>query len=94
MDRVHEAADQAKKAASLTEERNTLLAEVDKLKRELTLKDETLAKTINSFKQDDAQSYLVGFEEAVEQATTLHPFLDFTELGPGKIVVDGQLRDD
>jgi len=78
----------------LGEERNTLLAEVDKLKMELTLKDKTFAKITNSFKQDVAQSYLVGFEAIVEQATTIHPSLDFTELGPGKIMVDGQLRDD
>jgi len=58
------------------------LAKVDKLKRELTLKDETFAIATNSFKQDDAQSYLVGFEAVVEQATTLHPSLDFTKLHP------------
>jgi len=66
----------------LAEERNTLLAEVDKLKRELTVKDETFAQTTDSFKKDVAQSYLVGFEAAVEQATTIHPSLDFTELSP------------
>jgi len=70
------------------------LAEVDKLKRELILEDKTFSKTTDSHKQDVGQSYLVGFEAVVEQATTLHPSLDFTELGPGKIVVDGQLRDD
>jgi len=60
------------------------LAEVGKLKRELTRKDEDLAKTTKSFKQDVVQSYLVGFKAAVEQASTLHPTLDFLEFNPGK----------
>jgi len=51
-------------------------------------------KATDSFKQDADQSYLVGFEEALEQTSTLHPTLDFSELSPGKIMVDGQLRDD
>jgi len=42
------------------------LAEVDKLKGELTHKDEDLAKETYSFKQDVAQSYLVGFEATLE----------------------------
>jgi len=53
----------------LAEERNKLLVEVDKLKGELTRKDEVLAKATKSFKQDVAQSYLVGFEAALEQAS-------------------------
>jgi len=50
----------------------------------LALKDEIFAKTTDSFKQYVAQSYLVGFEVVVEQATTLHPSLDFTELAQVK----------
>ena len=81
-EKYKEVADRAQEADRLAEERNTLLAEVDKLKRELTVKDETFAQTTDSFKKDVAQSYLVGFEAAVEQATTIHPSLDFTELSP------------
>jgi len=47
-----------------------------------------------SFKQDASQSYLIEFEAAIEQDSALHPNLDYSELGPGKTVVDGQLRDD
>jgi len=61
------------------------LAEVDKLKGELTCKDEDLTKATKSFKQDVAQSYLVGFEAALEQASTLHPTLDFSELARVKL---------
>jgi len=42
-EKTKEAADQAQKAASLAEERNKLLAKVDKLKGELICKDEDLA---------------------------------------------------
>jgi len=55
---------------------------------------EDLTKATKSFKQDVAQAYLVGFEAALEQAAAVHPTLDFSELGPGKIMVDGQLRED
>ncbi|KAK7373457.1 hypothetical protein VNO80_06865 [Phaseolus coccineus] len=93
-DRAREAADRGQEAASLTKEKNSLLDEVDKLKRDLTLKDETLAKATNSFKEDVVQSCLVGFEAAVGQASAFHPTLDFTEHDLGKTLVDGQLRDD
>jgi len=46
------------------------------------------------FKLDTAQSYLVGFEAAIEQASGLHPEIDYSELDPCKTVVDGQLRDE
>jgi len=89
-----EAVDRAQEQASLTEERNKLLAKVEKLGRELTRKDDVLAKASKSLKQDVAQSYLVGFEATIKQALALHPDLDFSDLGPGKTMVDGQLRDD
>jgi len=74
-EKAKEAADRAQEAASLAEERNKVLAEVDNLKGELSRKDEDLVKTTKSFKEDAAQSYLVRFEEAIEQASTLHPNL-------------------
>jgi len=43
---------------------------------------------------DAAQSYLVEFEAAAKQASGLHPEIDYSRLGPGKTMVDGQLRDE
>jgi len=60
-----------------------LLAQVNKLKRELARKDEDFANTTEAFKWDAAQSYLVGFEAATEQASRLHSEIDYSELGPG-----------
>jgi len=64
------------------------------LKEELARKDEDFANTTEAFKLDAAQSYLVGFEATIEQASRLHPEIDYSELGPGKTVIDGQLRDE
>ena len=86
--------EKAKETMSLTEEREKHLAKVEKLKGELAQKDEDLAKEKESFKNDVAQSYLVGFEEAVEQASGLLPEIDFSVLGPSKTVVDIQLKDE
>ena len=80
--------EKAKEATSLTEEKAKLLAEVEKIKEELARKDEDLAKEKEAFTNDAAQSYLVGFEEAVKQAPGLHPEKDFSQLGPGKTVVN------
>ncbi|KAK7342268.1 hypothetical protein VNO80_25214 [Phaseolus coccineus] len=93
-EKTKEAANRAQEAAILAEEKSKLLAEVNKLKGELAQKDEDLAKTTKAFKLDAAQSYLVGFKAAIEQASAFHSELDYSELGPGKTMVDGQLRDD
>jgi len=68
------------------------LNEAKKQNKEVTRKREDLIKAIDSFKQDVAQSYLVGFEAALEQASAVHPTMDLSELDPSKIVVDSQLR--
>ena len=70
------------------------MTEVDELKKELTHKGEDLIKATDSFKQDVAQSYLVGFKATLEQAAVIHPSMDLSELDSGKTVVDGQLRGD
>jgi len=78
--------------ALLTEKaKEKVLAEVEKIKEELTLKDEGIAKEKEAFKNDAAQSYLVGFDEAVEQASGLHPEINFSQLGLGKTVINRQL---
>jgi len=64
------------------------------LKKKVTSRGEDLIKATESFKQDAAQSYLVRFEATLEQIVVVHPTLDLSELDPGKIVVDGQLRGD
>ena len=68
--KTKEAASQAQEAA---QERSRLLSKIDKLKGELVQKDEDLAKETEACKQDTAQSYLVGFEATIEQASRLHP---------------------
>ena len=89
--KTQEAANRAQEAANLAEERKKLLVEVDKIKGELIRKDEDFVKATDFFKQDTAQSYLVGFEAALEQAATVHPSMDLSTLDPGKTVVDSQL---
>ena len=91
-EKTKEVTKQTQKAARLIEERGKLSAEVDKLKGALAQKDEDFANEIEAFKLDAAQSYLMGFEAAIEQGSGLHPEIDYSELGPGKI--DGQLRGD
>jgi len=93
-EKTKEATKQTQEVAHLTEERGKLLAEVDKHKGALARKDEYFANEAEAFKLDTAQSYLVGFEAAIEQVLGLHPEIDYTELGPGKTVVDGQLTGD
>jgi len=60
------------------------LAEITNLKEEF-------AKETEGWKQDAAQAFLVGFEAATEQASTLHPSIDFSQLDPGKTLVNGKL---
>ena len=55
----------------------------------MTRKGEDLIKATDSFKQDVAQSYLVGFEAPLEQAVVVYPIMDLSELDPVKTVVDG-----
>lgn len=43
---------------------------------------------------DAADSYAAGFEDVVTQATCVHPELDLSQIGLGKVVVDGQLVDE
>ena len=51
-------------------------------------KEEDFTWVIDSFKEDDTQFYLVGFEIALEQAAIVHPTIDFSELDPGKTVLE------
>ena len=64
------------------------------MKRELTRKEEDFSKATNSFEEDVAQSYLVGFKATLEQTPIVHPAIVFSELDPGKIVVEGKLVGD
>jgi len=57
-------------------------------------KEEEFSRSTDSFKEDATQSYLVGFEATLEQATIVHPTKDFSELDMGKNVVDGKLVGD
>ena len=46
--------------------------QIEGLEKEVTNREETLTKATESLK-DVAQSYLVRFEAALEQAATVHP---------------------
>ena len=61
------------------------------LQQELVQKNKFFAEEVEVYKGEVAQALLVGFEVAVEQASNLHPSLNFSQLGPSKRVVDGQL---
>jgi len=57
-------------------------------------KDEEFTKENKACKQDATQAFLVGFEVAIEQASRLHPNIDYSQLSPSKTVVDGQLMEE
>ena len=65
----------------------------EKLQRELAQKDDFLASEIEVYKEEATQAFLVGFGVAVEQASSLYPKVDFSQLAPDKVVVDGELRE-
>ena len=87
-------AEKSKEALGLSEERARLVAEVERLKEGLAQKDEELAKEKKAFTNDVANSYFVGFEDAVAQASGIYPKMDFSQLGPGKTVVNRQLAEE
>jgi len=51
------------------------------LQQELVQKDKFFVDEVEVYKGEVAQAFLVGFEVAVEQASSLHPSLDFYQLG-------------
>jgi len=67
------------------------LAEVAKLKEELSNQKEEFAKRIEACKLDDAQAFLMGSEATIEHVSGLHRTIDFSELGPSKTMVNDQL---
>jgi len=78
-----------------------LQAEVEKLKEELAKKDEELlrkdeeqARQREALTNDAANSFMESFEDVVAQASGIYPKMDLSQLGLGKIVVDGQLVDE
>jgi len=81
----------SKEALDLSDKNVTLLAEVQRLKETLAKKDEELVKERKALTNDVANSYLAGFESTVIQVSGIYPGMDFSQLGPGKTVVDGQL---
>ncbi|KAK7377719.1 hypothetical protein VNO80_03150 [Phaseolus coccineus] len=49
----------------------------NKLKGELAQKDKDFAEATKAFKMDTAQSYLMGFEATIAQASGLHLEIDY-----------------
>lgn len=90
----------SKEALELSARNVKLHAEVERLKEEMTKrgeelvqKDELLEKTKEDLTNDAANSYMMGFDDVVAQATCIYPELDFSQLGLGKVIVVGQLVD-
>ncbi|KAL9297752.1 hypothetical protein ACSQ67_023648 [Phaseolus vulgaris] len=54
-------------------------------------KDKFFADEVEVCKGEAAQALLVGFEVVVEQASSLHPSFDFSQLAPNEKVVGEQL---
>ena len=84
----------------LSAKNDELHAEVDRLREELAKKGEELVhkdgllkKTKQDLTNDAANCYMVGFDDVVAQATCIYPELDFSQLGLGKIMIDGRLVD-
>jgi len=49
---------------------------------------------VDSLKDDATQSFIVGFETALEQATIIHHAMDCLEFNPCKSIVDEKLVED
>jgi len=93
--------EKSKEALELSAKNVDLHAEVEKLKEELAKKgeellqkDELMEKTKEALTNDDANSYLAGFDDVVAQASCFYPESDFSQFGLHKIVVDGRLVDE
>jgi len=69
------------------------LSHCEKLQQELAQKNEFLSSEIEVYKVEATQAFLVGFGITVEQASSLYLKVDFSQLAPGKVVVDGELRE-
>jgi len=50
-----------------------------------------MAKTKEELTDDVANSYAAGFKDVVAQAVSVYPDTDFSQLGLGKVMVDGHL---
>jgi len=81
------------KNVELHDEVERLKEELTKRGEELVQKDDLLEKTKEDLTNDTTNSYMVGFNDVVAQATGIYLELDFSQLGMGKIVVDGRLVD-
>ena len=68
--------------------------EVARQKEELAQKDELLQKTKDKLMSNATNSYATDIEDAMTQVTCVHPELDLSQIGPGKVVVDGHLVDE
>jgi len=62
--------------------------------KELLRKDEDQAREREALIDDATNSFMAGFEDAVAQASGIYPEMDFSQLSPGKIVVDECLVDE
>ena len=86
--------EKSKEALVLSKKNARLQADVERLKKELAQKDGELVKEREALTDDAANSYLAGFEDVVALTSGILPGVDFSQLGLGKTVVDGQLVDE
>ena len=68
--------------------------ELAKKNNELLRKDENQTREREALTDDVANCFMAGFEDAIAQASGIYPVMDFSQLGLGKIVVDGRLVDE
>jgi len=82
----------------LVKEKIDVSSKIESLKKEIgeeiTRKEGEITKMVDSLKDDTTQSFIAGFETALEQASSFHPTVDFIELNPCKSIVDGKLVED
>jgi len=60
-----------------------------KLKEELIRKDELFQQTKDELTSDVADSYAVGFEDAMTQVACMHPGMDLSQTGLTETIADG-----
>lgn len=91
-----------------TQEKADLFLQIHRLEKEVTAREEEIhelkgkiarresewATSSEAMKNDIANSYVVGFEAAMEQACITHPGVDFFEVNPCYAVVDGKVEKD
>ncbi|KAL9324073.1 hypothetical protein ACSQ67_008930 [Phaseolus vulgaris] len=65
--------------------------EIREPKGKIARREVEWASSSEAMKNDIANSYVVGFEVAMERMCVSHPGIDFSEVNPCHAMVDGKL---